>query len=46
MSEYLLNGKKHPRRFQSHWVKSYPLFEYSEKKILYLIILILAPSNK
>jgi hypothetical protein len=21
MSEYLLTGKKHPRRFQSHWFK-------------------------
>jgi hypothetical protein len=46
MSEYPLTGKKHPRRFQSHWVKSYPWFEYSEKQILYFIILILAPSNK
>ena len=31
MSEYPLTGKKHPRRFQSHWFKSYPWLEYSEK---------------
>jgi len=31
MSEYPLTGEKHPRRFQSHWFKSYPWLEYSEK---------------
>jgi hypothetical protein len=28
MSKYPLTGKKHPRRFQSHWFKSYPWLEY------------------
>jgi hypothetical protein len=31
MSEYPLTGEKHPHRFQSHWFKSYPWLEYSEK---------------
>ncbi|XP_052304992.1 uncharacterized protein LOC18095741 [Populus trichocarpa] len=31
MSEYPMTGEKHPRRFQSHWFKSYPWLEYSEK---------------
>ena len=31
MSEYPLTGEKHHCRFQSHWFKSYPWLEYSEK---------------
>jgi hypothetical protein len=38
MFEYSLTGKKHPRRFQSHWFKSNPWLEYSEK-ILHFISL-------
>jgi len=35
MSEYPLAGEKYPRRFQSHWFKSYPCLEYSEKNIAF-----------
>ena len=35
MSEYPLTGKKHPRRFQSHWFKSYPWLKYSEKNTVF-----------
>jgi len=35
MSEYPLTGKKHPRRFQSHWFKSYSWLEYSEKNTVF-----------
>ena len=33
MDEYPLSGsKKHPRRFQAHWFKSFPWLEYSPDK--------------
>jgi len=35
MSKYPLTGKKHHRQFQSHWFKSYPWLEYSEKNIVF-----------
>ena len=31
MSNYSLTDEKHPRRFQSHWFKSYLWLEYSER---------------
>jgi hypothetical protein len=36
MSEYPLTGKKHHRRFQSHWFKSYLWLEYSEKNTAFV----------
>ena len=35
MSVYSMTGKKHPRRFQSHWFKSYLWLAYSEKNITF-----------
>ena len=40
MSEYPLTGEKHPRRFQSHWFKSYQWLEYSEKNTAFLFSLL------
>jgi hypothetical protein len=45
MSEYPLTGKKHPRRFQSHWFKSYPWLEYSEKNTAFCFPYYLFPSK-
>jgi hypothetical protein len=45
MSEYPLIGKKHPRRFQSHWFKSYPWLEYSEKNTAFCFPCYLFPSK-
>jgi hypothetical protein len=45
MSEYPLTGKKHPRRFQSHWFKSYPWLEYSEKNTAFCFPCYLFPSK-
>ena len=40
MSEYPLTCKKHPRRFQSYWFKSYPWLEYSEKNTAFFSLAI------
>jgi hypothetical protein len=45
MSEYPLTGEKHPRRFQSHWFKSYSWLEYSEKNIAFCFPYYLFPSK-
>jgi len=45
MSEYPLTGKKHPRRFQSHWFKFYPWLEYSEKNTAFCFPCYLFPSK-
>jgi hypothetical protein len=45
MSKYPLTGEKHPRRFQSHWFKSYPWLEYSEKKTAFYFPCYLFPSK-
>ena len=45
MSEYLLNGEKHPRRFQYHWFKSYSWPEYSEKNTAFYFPCYLFPSK-
>jgi hypothetical protein len=45
MSKYPLTGEKHPRRFQSHWFKSYPWLEYSEKNTAFCFPCYLFPSK-
>jgi len=45
MSEYPLTGKKQPRRFQSHWFKSYLWLEYSEKNTVFCFPCYLFPSK-
>jgi len=45
MSEYPLTGNKHRRRFQSHWFKSYPWLEYSEKNTAFCFPCYLFPSK-
>ena len=45
MSEYPLTSKKHPRRFQSYWFKSYPWLEYSEKITAFCFSCYLFPSK-
>ena len=45
MSEYPLTGKKHPRRFQSHWFRSYLWLEYSEKNTAFCFPCYLFPSK-
>ena len=45
ISEYPLTGNKHPRRFQSHWFKSYLWLDYSEKNTVFCFPCYLFPSK-
>jgi len=45
MFENPLTGEKYPRRFQSHWFKSYPWLECSEKSTAFCFPCYLFPSK-